>query len=178
MKGRCAIGVCRVLMLLGSAMWVSSCATNQPVKAPEALLPPANQIMVTELLASGTQHYVCQPATSGGTQWVSAGSEADLFDDGGNLVAHQTKGPSWIMADGSRIEGTLSASAPAPKQGDLPWQLLTAHDASGAGKFAHVQWIQQVSTHGGLNPEGTACIAGKVSRVPYTATYRFFSPKP
>lgn len=171
-------GVSKLLACVG-LLSLAACA-NRPIKAPDVLAVPAGQVMVIEALGAGTQNYLCQKADKG-PHWVGVGPEADLFDDGGVRVAHHGPGSRWIMADGSQIEGSVSASLPATKEGDLPWLLLSAHDASGAGKLARVQWIQRLNTHGGMMPGADGCQAGnagKTAKVSYTATYRFFAPQP
>lgn len=166
---------------LGSALTVltlASCASH-PVKAPDALAPPPGQVMVLEALGAGSQNYVCQKNEQGMAGWVSTGPQADLFDDVGNRVARHVPGPSWIMGDGSRVDGTVTATVPAPKEEeDIPWLLLSAQNASGSGKLSSIQWIQRLNTRGGRKPDGATCLVGKTAKVPYTATYRFFTAKP
>lgn len=171
MIGRYITGIGSVLAVLTLA----SCASH-PIKAPDALALPPGQVMVLEALGAGSQNYVCQKNEQGTAGWVSNGPQADLFDDAGNRVARHVPGPSWIMGDGSRVDGKVTATVPAPKEGDIPWLLLSAQNAS--GKLSSIQWIQRLNTRGGQQPDGASCLVGKTAKVPYTATYRFFAAKP
>ncbi len=152
---------------------LSACATK-PLKAPDALMPPTGSVMVMESLGAGTQPYVCQVGEQGALHWVAGNTEMDLFDTDGTRVARRL-GSRWVMNDGSQVGATVQTTVPAAKEGSLPWALWVANEASGQGKLAHVQWVQELNTHGGSAPDAGACSKpGKTDKVLYTATYRFF----
>ncbi|NDU87913.1 MAG: DUF3455 domain-containing protein [Ferrovum sp.] len=170
---------------LVSALSLSACALMpRPHNTPDALVPPASQVMVLEAMGAGVQVYGCEKTADDPTKfaWVLQGPEADLYDPTGNRIARHTAGPTWIGMDGSSVKGTVSASLPAPKETeDIPWLLLTATETSGNGILSKVASIQRINTRGGIAPPASDCGApqvGKKSRVSYTANYRFYATKP
>ena len=75
------------------------------------------------------------------------------------------------------VAGTVSATRPSKDKGAIPWLLLTGTSEPQPGLFASVSSIQRVDTHGGVTGQ-TACdpaTFGATLKVPYTATYRFYS---
>lgn len=145
---------------------------------PQALAPQGGQQLLETVAARGTQVYECRAdaAAAGGAQWVFVAPEAELFDATGQAVGRHYRGPHWEAADGSRVVGAVQARADAPQAGAIPWLLLSASPAGGAGRFARVSSVQRVNTHGGGAPV-QACAAasiGAVERVPYTADYLMF----
>jgi hypothetical protein len=125
--------------------------------------PPAGQKAVLTVSAKGVQIYSCQEG-----KWVLKAPEAKLFDAKGKEIGSHGAGPVWTFRDGRHVKGQMIAKSDAPAAGDIPWLLL-----KGEGSF---EYIRRWATHGGVAPAG-GCEAGAVSRVPYTATYRFYSAK-
>jgi hypothetical protein len=150
-----------------------------PDAVPDNLKPPSDQHLVLRGHASGDQLYICQPATTGTSQfaWVLSAPDAKLVDDTGKQIAIHFAGPTWQSPDGSRVKGkVLSQSTPDPDA--IPWLLLTAIDHTGAGILSDVSSIQRLSTKGGKAP-ATGCDVqhkGETRRVSYTADYYFYSP--
>lgn len=141
---------------------------------PEAVRAPAGQVMAHELLASGVQLYECAPGKAGQYEWKFRGPEAALRDKAGASQGWHYGGPTWESIDGSMVVAEVRASAPSPDA--IPLLLLSARSTSGHGVFSKVRSIQRLATHGGRAP-AYACgqgDAGRVARVPYTATYRFY----
>jgi Protein of unknown function (DUF3455) len=158
------------LAALAVAAMLAAPATAQPVP------PPAGATLLLELAADGVQIYACElreqrPA------WVFKAPEAALFDAAGRQVGSHGAGPFWRMDDGSRITGAVTANAPAPRPGAIPWLLLraTADDAPGA--LRATAWVRRFDTVGGLaTPDGCeAATIGRTLRMRYTATYGFFA---
>ncbi len=128
--------------------------------------------------AVGVQIYSCT-ATSGSYAWGPATPRANLYDDGGNLIATHFGGPTWQARDGSTVVGsrvdgvTVDATA-------IPWLLLSAAStASGpdGDRLTRTSFIQRTATTGGLQPPAGACTAaaaGTAVEVPYTADYYFW----
>lgn len=141
--------------------------------------PPATQHAVLTVLGKGVQIYACQQVGDV-TQWVFQAPEATLFDVAGAKVGIHGAGPVWKYQDGSLLKGGVVAKNPASEAGAVPWLLLKAAGAEGSGILTRIEFIRRLDTHGGVAP-ATGCDAehlGAVSRVPYTATYTFYSSKP
>ncbi len=148
---------------------------------PDALKAPKTQELSLELQAAGVQIYECkaskdQPARF---EWVFKAPEADLLDSAGKKVGRHYAGPTWESDDGSKVVGEVKAKDSGPDPDAIPWLLLAAKSTSGNGVFAKTQSIQRVNTSGGKAPaEGCdESQLGKEARVPYKATYRFYSGK-
>ena len=141
--------------------------------------PPANQHAVLTVQGRGSQIYSCQPVGAS-FAWVFRAPAARLFDAAGNEVGTHGDGPTWIALDSSAIRGTVLASAPSPDATSIPWLLLKAHDPQRTGVLTTVESIRRSDTKGGIAP-ATGCDAahkGDLVRVPYTATYTFYSSQP
>ena len=141
--------------------------------------PPANQRAVLTVQGRGSQIYSCQPEGAG-FQWVFRAPAARLFDTDGNEVGTHGDGPTWIAQDSSSIQGTLLTAAPSPDATSIPWLLLKARDPQRNGILTAVEFIRRSDTKGGVAPS-TGCDAthkGDLARVPYTATYTFYSSQP
>src|SRR5262245_58464479 len=137
--------------------------------------PEESLVMIVP--AKGVQIYECRPAKAEGYEWAFMGPEADLFDTHGTKIGHHYAGPSWEAADGSKIVGTVKASAAAPDAGAIAWLLLGAKSVGPEGAFSKVSSVRRVRTAGGVAPN-TGCSedeTGRVVRVPYTADYYFFT---
>ena len=133
--------------------------------------------MVLEAKGEGVQIYACT-ATGSGSQWKLQGPDAKLLDAAGEQIGAHFAGPTWKLTDGSEVMGELMASEPAPEAGSAAWLLLRAKAGTATGRLADVTYIRRTDTHGGV-PDKNACAsasdAGKTARVPYTATYTFYS---
>jgi len=166
-----------VALLAGSAR---SLAVDPP-DAPEALRPPADQVVALEALADGVQIYECsagkdQPARF---EWVFQAPEAELSDRTGRKIGKHYAGPTWESTDGSAVVGEMKARDAGTDPNAIPWLLLTAKSNSGTGVFSQVKSIQRLRTVGGKAPSGPcgADNAKAVARVPYKAVYYFFVAK-
>jgi hypothetical protein len=152
-----------------------------PPDAPEALRPPADQVLALKAPASGVQLYECsasqdQPARF---EWVFKAPEAELFDEAGKKVAKHYAGPTWESTDGSMVVGAVKARDDGPDPNAIPWLLLNAKSNSGTGVFSQVKSIQRLQTVGGKAPSAPCSKddAQKVARVPYKAVYYFYVAK-
>src|SRR5262245_29210371 len=169
----------KIIIAAAALALASGCAsTGTSVSVPDKLKPAANETLSHEVPATGVQIYECSAAKDG-FEWAFKGPEADLFDRSRNKIGKHYGGPTWESNDGSKIVGAVKAREDAPEANAIPWLLLGAKSTGSAGSFARVTSIQRVATTGGVAPAG-GCgkgDVGKVARVPYTATYYFFSPK-
>lgn len=122
---------------------------------------PEGQKAVLAVTGKGVQIYTCQKA-----QWVFQAPSATLFDAAGAEIGTHSAGPVWEFKDGGKVKGQIVAKTDAPGKDDIPWLLL-----KGEGSFTY---IRRSETHGGVAPLGS-CEVGKALRVPYSATYTFYS---
>jgi Protein of unknown function (DUF3455) len=122
----------------------------------------------------GYQVYVCSDQGA----WMFQAPEATLYLNGAE-VGHHGKGPTWTWMDGSAITGKLltTTAAPSPTE-DIPWLSLEATPVPGkSGALSAIVLVRRTETHGGVAPV-TGCDAdhkGVVTKVPYTATYAFWT---
>ncbi len=136
---------------------------------------PKGAVQVVRTVAgSGVQRYRCS-----GSAWMLVGPEAKLTDlDTHEELGRHSAGPTWTWVDGSAVKGHVVATVASPEAGSLPWLLLAAEPVPGRrGVLSEVTMIRRWQTHGGVAP-ATGCDAahsGTTTRVPYTATYVFFS---
>jgi Protein of unknown function (DUF3455) len=170
----------RQLLVGASAAALAACNSMPPAAVPAALAVPAGQSLATAASAKGVQIYECRK-DKGLDAWVFTGPEATLFDTRGREIgshglAASAAGPFWQATDGSRIVGAVKGRAEAPQDGAIAWLLLSTTAEGPQGTFSTVKSVQRVNTVGGLPPkEGCAPgTYGQRTRVPYTATYRFF----
>ncbi|HEY6200088.1 MAG TPA: DUF3455 domain-containing protein [Candidatus Binatia bacterium] len=163
---------------------VAACASMQQpstVNVPDKLKPGPNESLAMIVPAKGVQIYECrakqdQPGAYG---WAFVAPEADLFDANGKKIGRHYAGPHWESADGSKIAGTVKASADAPPADAIPWLLLEAKSDGPQGSFTKITSVQRLNTVGGVAPK-TACsqsALGTTVRVPYTADYYFLTEK-
>jgi Protein of unknown function (DUF3455) len=138
---------------------------------------PAGASAVLEAQGDGVQIYTCTDMHDA-FKWVLKAPDAKLLDKSGKRIGTHFAGPAWRLADGSQVEGKLIASKPAPDVHSVAWLLLGAK--SGTGRFANVRLIRRTETHGGVAPESgcrNLSDAGKTVRIPYTATYTFYTER-
>src|SRR5580698_618805 len=98
-------------------------ATMTGAIAGEPLVPaPPGAKLVFEAVGQGVQIYACE--TGGDSfHWVFKAPDAALFDQTGRQVGTHFAGPTWLLADGSKITGEVVAQARAPAQGAIAWLL-------------------------------------------------------
>ena len=168
------------LALIAPVLLATACAIPSPVDdVPPPLRAAQGERLLTVLMAKGVQIYECRAKAdqAGVVEWSFVAPEAELLDARGQRVGKHYGGPSWEAADGSKVIGTVKARADAPKDGAIPWLLLSIQSVGGAGAFSGVSSIQRVNTVGGVAPPAALCTAasvGKTERVGYTADYRLW----
>ena len=149
---------------------------------PENIRTPATEVLSLETEATGVQIYECNASKDESTrfEWIFKAPEADLFDTAGNKIGKHYAGPTWESNDGSKVVGEVKARDNGPDPNAIPWLLLGAKSTSGTGLFSQVKSIQRVNTVGGKAPPDVCsqAQAGKVARVDYKATYKFYVAKP
>jgi hypothetical protein len=154
-------------------------ALSLAASAQDKTIPPPPQQPILTLHAKGSQIYLCQ-RNENAYQWLFTAPAARLFDDTGNEVATHGDGPVWNYQDSSSIQGVVQVKVPSPDPASIPWLLLKAVNPARSGILTKVDFIRRSDTQGGIAPT-TGCDeghAGAVARVPYTATYTFYSAKP
>jgi hypothetical protein len=160
--------------ILAATLSLASAALSQ-----NPTTPPPSQHSILTVTGKGVQIYTCQQSATG-PQWVFQAPEATLIDASGNPAGTHGGGPIWKSNDGSTVKGELLQKSASPEPTSIPWLLLKAVNPSGSGIMTRVEYIRRSDTHGGVSPT-TGCDAqhlNAVSRVPYTATYTFYSAKP
>ena len=173
----------RTISMAASTLLTTMVAAHAAAEAgidaiPEALRPPAGQVLALEAHATGVQIYECKAAKDDPSQfsWTLKAPEANLKDPSGKPVGKHYAGPTWEASDGSKVMGEMVAKSDAPVAGAIPWLLLRAKSTSGSGIFSSIASIQRLKTSGGAAP-AIGCDSsqsGKESRVPYSAVYRFY----
>jgi hypothetical protein len=161
-------------LLLAVAFLITTAATAQTPTDP----PPSQHLILT-VTGKGVQIYVCQ-LVANAPQWVFEAPDASLYDASGAKVGVHGAGPSWRYYDGSTVKGEVVAKSSAADSISIPWLLLKAIGDEDSGILAKSQFIRRSDTHGGIAPI-TGCDAPHLNatvRVPYTATYTFYSAKP
>jgi len=141
--------------------------------------PPPGQRAIITVTGKGVQIYECQ-LVANAPQWVFQAPDASLYDASGAKVGAHGAGPSWRYFDGSSVKGEVVAKSAAPEPTSIPWLFLKAVTDDGTGVLTKAEFIRRSDTRGGIAPTA-GCDArhtGAVSRVPYTATYTFYSAKP
>ena len=141
--------------------------------------PPQGQHAILSVLGRGVQIYTCQQA-NGTLEWVFQAPEATLYDAGSAKVGTHGAGPVWTYKDGSSVKGDVVKKSAAPEPGAIPWLLLKAAGAEGSGLLSKVEFIRRSDTHGG-EASAVGCDVqhlNAISRIPYAATYTFYSAKP
>ena len=132
---------------------------------------------VIVLQGRGVQIYRCA-ASPAGTSWSLLGPDATLYTEAGQVAGRHFAGPSWQANDGSTVVGAVVAAGGAPTPHAAPWLVLRATSHAGPGVFARVTTVTRSRTDGGAAPQTGCDLAhvGATARVPYSATYAFFSP--
>lgn len=138
---------------------------------------PAGARSILTAKGDGFQIYTCTQ-TAQGVKWILKAPDAKLLDASGNVIGSHFAGPSWKLSDGGEVQGELIANRPSSDPDSVAWLLLRAKPGTATGSFASVAFIRRTDTHGGA--AGTAgcqsdADSGKSERIPYTATYTFYS---
>ena len=127
----------------------------------------------------GVQIYVCS-GTHDVFKWTLKAPDAKLLNASGKMIGSHFAGPTWRLLDGSRVQGELITSQPAPEANSVAWLLLRAKVGTATGSLANVEFIRRTETHGGVAAESdcqNSHDAGKTIQIPYTATYTFYEGK-
>ena len=124
--------------------------------------------------AVGAQIYQCRPDASGRPMWMLRQPIATLISDGNTLGRHFA-GPSWELADGSLILGSVTSKADAGSPSDIPWLSIDVVQNSHVGLLKDVRVVQRIATAGGSMAR--ACLhEGDLVAEPYVADYLFSRP--
>jgi hypothetical protein len=166
-------------VLLVIAACVNHVAVPPVQQVPPSLQPAANEKMVGAVAARGVQIYECRARKDDpqSVEWSFVAPEAQLFNVQGDLVGRHYAGPHWESVDGSKVAGSVSARADAPKVDAIPWLLLATKSVGPDGAFARVTSIQRINTEGGAAPASGECKSewiGRQARIAYSADYVMF----
>ncbi len=160
--------------------------TVAPVVDPSIAVPDGGEPVLFHASAIGTQDYTCeQTADAGGVYaWIFVGPEADLHDCHNTLIGHHfasdggAAAPEWmtVMDNAYVIAAKKAAFTPDGGASSVPWLLLQETATGGVGPITKTQWINRLTTDGGVAPS-TVCDSnnvGTTSKVAYTADYFFY----
>jgi hypothetical protein len=168
----------RPILVLAAILCIATTVKAQN-PAQDSTAPPPSQHAILTLTGKGVQIYVCQ-LVEDAPQWVFQAPDASLYDASGAKVGVHGAGPSWRYFDRSTVKGEVLAKSAAPDPTAIPWLLLKAVNDDDSGVMAKVEFIRRSDTHGGIAPT-TGCDSQHFdvsARIPYTATYTFYSAKP
>jgi Protein of unknown function (DUF3455) len=153
----------------------ASAATPPATALPDSLRVPDGHRFLLRAIARGGQIYTCEATGDRAAfDWKLKAPEAELFDASGASIGRHTAGPSWQLADGSRVVGEVMQRSPVPEA--IPWLLLRAKSHDGAGALANASYVLRLETKGGVAPS-SGCDrdhAGAEARVAYSAKYDFY----
>jgi hypothetical protein len=158
--------------------WLIASATATIAQEPSVPAPPGARLLL-QAQAQGVQIYACEKMADA-YRWVFKAPDAALFDDTGRQIGTHFAGPTWQLADGSRITGEVAAQAPAPEPHAIAWLLLRVKSHDGNGGLRGVDLVRRVDTEGGVAPTATcdAAQAQTEARMRYTARYLFYAAPP
>ena len=169
----------RTEQVIATLMSISVFSIPMAANLPESLRPSSEDVLLLQCKATGVQIYTCGARKDDPYkyEWIFKAPEAELFSSSGKRIGKHYAGPTWESDDGSKVVGRVKRQENGPDPNAIPWLLLTAKSTSGKGVFAKTTSIQRLDTIGGKAPPAgcDASLAGKELRVPYTATYIFFS---
>ena len=146
--------------------------------AQDATAPPAGAHARFVTKGSGVQIYVCSRSDDG-YQWILQEPSADLLlEPSFRHIGTHSKGPTWTWADGSAVTGVAlqKQDAPDPTR-SIPWLLLQTKSVGKQGELSNIAYVRRSKTDGGV-AQSAGCTeqsAGSLSRVPYSATYTFYT---
>jgi len=164
--------------LLTGILMLSSLAAAPVAAQTDPTAPPAGANPLLTFTGVGVQIYTCKDQP-GGPAWAFVAPEAKLLDHATEAGTHSA-GPTWTLKDGSWVKGQVIATRPSPDADAIPWLLLKAAATSEAGALAEVKYIRRSDTSGGKarTPGCDAAHLDATDRVPYQATYIFYSAAP
>lgn len=168
-----------LLAACGSMKAPSSTFSQASLPAP--IQVPSGHKVAWETVGSGDITYECRDKANapGQTEWVFVGPDAVLKDRAGKSIGRYYGPPAtWEANDGSKLTATQIAVAPSGP-GNLPYQLVKANPAMGAGALVGVSYIQRVALQGGVAPADQPCTSttkGQKTMVKYQADYIFWKP--
>jgi hypothetical protein len=151
--------------------------------AADPTLPPPTAHVRYTAQGRGVQVYQCL-AQNGGYAWVYQNPEAILIDTTTKAqVGTHSAGPTWTWTDGSAITGKILQKQASPDAASIPWLLLaTTPVGTTTGSLSNVTLIRRSNTQAGSAPntgcDAKAAAESTVLRVPYVATYTFYSDIP
>ncbi|MGJ7493915.1 DUF3455 domain-containing protein [Variovorax sp. RT4R15] len=155
----------------------------KPMMYSQATLPdpvkvPAGHMVAMETVGAGDITYECRAKANmpGEYEWFFVGPDAKLMDRKGAQVGKYYGPPAtWESMDGSKVTAVQVAVAPNGT-GNIPYQLVKANPAMGAGRMQGVSYIQRVATQGGVAPAAPCAAAsmGQKQVVKYQADYIFY----
>ena len=164
-------------LVAATALVCAGCATTSGTSVPQSLAVPGGSARKVSLHAEGVQIYQCKQKGDDrdAFEWALKAPDAELTDASGAKAGKHYGGPTWEAADGSKVMGEVKEKAPSPD--GIPWLLLKAKANEGSGAFSDVTFVQRLDTRGGQAPADgcDATHGGEEKRVPYTATYLFFT---
>ncbi|HBL66069.1 MAG TPA: hypothetical protein DDZ58_09350 [Achromobacter sp.] len=171
-------GLFAVSLLAACGSMSSKSMAYSQANLPASVQAPAGNKVAWETVGVGEITYECRAKADmkGQAEWVFAGPKAVLNDRKGKQVGTYYGPPAtWEAMDGSKLTGTQVAVAPAG-DGNLPYQLVKANPAMGAGALTGVTYIQRVALKGGVAPKTpcTTAMLGQKSQVQYQADYIFY----
>lgn len=159
----------RLLLVLVAAGALASPAYADAPDVPGDIAVPDGNKPFLDAHAVGVQIYACD-----GIAWSFVAPRADLYDDGGRLVATHYAGPTWQHKD-SKVVGKREAGVKVDPTA-IDWLRLSATSTT-PGRLGKTTYIQRIHTTGGLTPAAADCnaaTAGTTREVPYTADYVFW----
>ena len=158
--------------LLIAFAWCFSAAASV---AQDVTLPPAGAQARYAVNGVGVQIYACTAAG----KWVLQEPKADLLDpQTKEHVGTHSKGPIWTWSDGSILLGEVVHQQPSAAS--IPWLLLSVQSTGKPGALTDIVYVRRSETQGGLVPASVTCGANDLDellRVPYAATYTFYTAK-
>lgn len=147
-------------------------------QTPDPTLPPSTVHIRFTVEAQGLQIYHCA-AQADTFAWVYDAPDATLFDTTTHQpIGHHSAGPTWTWSDGSAITGKVLQKQPSPDPLAIHWLLVETHDTGDkTGALTGITFVRRSNTQAGAAP-ATGCDAqhqANILRVPYEATYTFYS---
>ncbi|TCR72776.1 DUF3455 domain-containing protein [Rhizobium sp. BK376] len=152
--------------MFGSAFGARAAALANGIAADGAKV-------VATVHGEGAQIYQCRANNAGELRWQFREPVATLISNDKTVRRHFA-GPSWELADGSRIEGKVAAQAPGATEKDIPVLRLDVVAHAGDGILSKVDTVQRLNTRGGVFA-GACQSAGSLYAEPYSADYVFLS---
>ena len=154
--------------------------TGMPQTVADVTLPPANAHIKITAVGLGVQVYGCLPqpgVTPVKYAWTLQMPEATLFDPATHQpVGTHAVGPTWTWNDGSEITGKVVQTQPAKDAVNIPSVLVETHSTGAAGVLSDVTLVRRSDTQAGVpTTECDAVHQNNIARVPYQATYTFYT---